>query len=729
MAELTKEHKEKIIEIRDNFLEDLNDFKSYESNLKYFIQMKKNFPKLCVKIREVRKKFSFEDLDKARKEIGDRYNDENGEKTNFKEMLEELENNEKTNFLFYFFEKIIKNINSYDKRAKTKIIGGFLGKTDLESIFSFIECIEAHKFYEIKKLITDGKLFGIKKIGFEIYGFYHLENSSVFINNKKVDDFFKKELEVEFDDDPNLYNHYKSTLFEDETIDLRKLEKKIRDEVMKNDNEEIDTYFYLTRNLIADCLIYLSSQNSDEEKNNFDKEIQNLLNKKNQIILYGPAGTGKTFSTKKIIFNHLNNKLDLFDEKNRGEFKNNFEDLKKNKQVEFITFHQSFAYEEFIEGIKPNLENEEEGEIKYKIENGIFKDICERAILEQIKNTDVLEKQKEEVGGFEERYKKLLEKIGEQKEDKLELETKTKKIFGISINSQKSLNLLTGKELKKQGSLTKENILKEYEGEKKPNFYRPYWKSIIEEMRKQEKPSEKNLNYEDKNIKKSLLEKFYNLNNKDKKKIFENLKPYYLIIDEINRGNISKIFGELITLLEKDKRLGEKNELTAKLPYLKKDFGIPPNLFIIGTMNTSDKSIANLDIALRRRFGFVEMLPKYDLKEITENNNNILKELNKRIKILIDKDHQIGHSFFIGEKEKNYQVDLEFIFRYEIVPLLEEYFYNDYEKIQLVLGNKNLEKINTEELGENKKDFYKYWFEIENKGFDIKLGNEGKKNK
>lgn len=143
------------------------------------------------------------------------------------------------------------------------------------------------------------------------------------------------------------------------------------------------------------------------------------------------------------------------------------------------------------------------------------------------------------------------------------------------------------------------------------------------------------------------------------------LKNYYLIIDEINRGNISKVFGELITLLEEDKRLGEDNELTVTLPYSKERFGVPKNLYIIGTMNTADKSIALVDIALRRRFTFVRMEP---LEEYLPEN---VKKINEIIKNRRGSDYLIGHAYFMGNQ------DLDFIMKYKIRPLLEEYFYGE----------------------------------------------------
>jgi len=168
---------------------------------------------------------------------------------------------------------------------------------------------------------------------------------------------------------------------------------------------------------------------------------------------------------------------------------------------------------------------------------------------------------------------------------------------------------------------------------------------------------------------------------------------YIMVIDEINRGNIAKIFGELITLIEDDKR----NQLTVTLPYSKEDFTVPSNLYIIGTMNTADRSIALLDLALRRRFTFLEMMPDYSIinYEIEELNiGDLLKELNYMVAALIDRDHQIGHSYFCGivKKIKNEELEsakteLQFVWYRKIIPLLQEYFYNDWEQLKLILGD------------------------------------------
>jgi 5-methylcytosine-specific restriction protein B len=173
-------------------------------------------------------------------------------------------------------------------------------------------------------------------------------------------------------------------------------------------------------------------------------------------------------------------------------------------------------------------------------------------------------------------------------------------------------------------------------------------------------------------------------------------EKYVLIIDEINRGNISKIFGELITLLEKDKRKGAKEALAVKLPYSQdEDFSVPSNVYVIGTMNTADKSLANVDLALRRRFDFEEMPPKYDLLDgrIVEGVDirQLLETINQRIEVLIDRDHLIGHSYMLGIDSIN---GLKKVFEKNIIPLLQEYFYDDWRRIRWVLNDHRKNNVN-----------------------------------
>jgi len=177
-------------------------------------------------------------------------------------------------------------------------------------------------------------------------------------------------------------------------------------------------------------------------------------------------------------------------------------------------------------------------------------------------------------------------------------------------------------------------------------------------------------------------------------------KSFVLIIDEINRGNVAQIFGELITLIEDDKRQGKKEGLSVILPYSKEEFSVPSNLYIIGTMNTADRSVEALDTALRRRFCFIEKVPLYNLAGMDQELagvriSDLLEIINNRIEKLIDRDHRIGHSYLLNLTEPK---DLMITFRDKIIPLLQEYFYGNYEKMGLVLGSGFIDKLPDENV-------------------------------
>ena len=273
-------------------------------------------------------------------------------------------------------------------------------------------------------------------------------------------------------------------------------------------------------------------------------------------ILYGPPGTGKTWNTVNLAV-AIAEKRSVENERYE-HVKTRFDNLKEQEQIAMVTFHKNFTCEDFIEGIRPVLNDESEN-VRYELSDGIFKKIAKRA-----------------------------------------------------------------------------------RGDKEQN--------------------------------------------------------YVLIIDEINRGNIAKIFGELITLLEPSKRLGGVDAATVILPYSQESFGVPANLYVVGTMNTADRSIALLDTALRRRFEFVEMMPKLD--RVRENVGGVncqklLETMNKRITVLLDREHQIGHTYFLGVEDMD---SLARTFKHKIIPLLQEYFYDNWEKIDLVLnGNGFVQKSSLED--------------------------------
>ena len=264
-------------------------------------------------------------------------------------------------------------------------------------------------------------------------------------------------------------------------------------------------------------------------------------------ILYGPPGTGKTRNSVIYAVAIIEGKAqkDVEGEKYLAVFER-FKRLQETERIKFTTFHQSYGYEDFIEGIQPKLEG---SDLKYELREGVFKQFCDHA------------------------------------------------------------------------------------------------------------RSDPNNNY-------------------------------VFIIDEINRGNIAKIFGELITLIEPSRRASADEETSVVLPYSHKSFSVPANIYILGTMNTADRSIALLDTALRRRFRFKEMMPDANLlknkNEIDIDLKKLLETINKRIAYLLDREHQIGHAYFIGVDSLT---KLEDVFRGNVIPLLQEYFFDDYEKIQLVIGD------------------------------------------
>lgn len=366
-------------------------------------------------------------------------------------------------------------------------------------------------------------------------------------------------------------------------------------------------------------------------------------------ILFGAPGTGKTYHTKKIAVEIINGKKEK--DRTREEINKEYEELIEAGQIVFTTFHQSLSYEDFIEGIKPETID---GNVTYEVKDGIFKSICKNAFSKEITSDN-----------FEVVYQKLLDEIDNSADNKLVLETLVHaKEFSIYKNSKNNIRFHSNTE-KANEAVIKKEVLKHYLKTGEVLDWAPYTKSVA--------------NY--------IIEKYNYIQNE----VIET-KNHVLIIDEINRGNVSAIFGELITLLEEDKRKGNPEHTEVKLPYSGNNFSVPNNVYIIGTMNTADRSVEALDTALRRRFSFMEMQPNPEILSEVEgvDLSKLLETINKRIEVLIDKDHQIGHSYFIGIQNID---DLKRTFKDKIIPLLEEYFYGDFGKIGLVLGEKFIESV------------------------------------
>ena len=420
-----------------------------------------------------------------------------------------------------------------------------------------------------------------------------------------------------------------------------------------------------------------SANDSETELDNQQMGVNTMKYPLNQI-LYGPPGTGKTWNT-------VNHAVAIIEDRPLDEIEKDkdarqrFRDLKKDGQIAMVTFHQNFTYEDFIEGIKPILDDDGNGNIEYELSRGIFRDIVERAKKNRMQ-WDIDE---------------LLQDFAMSIEARL----KSKEKINLFSSNDKSDATIKGISWKKDGNfqsvqlggfqgprtLSKDIIERDYEA-----FHKGEIESSkdIKPVRKSTLTLHGNAMYYFPLF--EIIKKFHDEEWQPKEPVKEQNKEqnYVLIIDEINRGNIAKIFGELITLVEPSKRIGEDDAATVTLPYSQEEFGVPNNLYIIGTMNTADRSIAPLDTALRRRFDFVEMMPDSKHDRISTdiegvNCQKLLDAMNKRIHFLFDREHQIGHTYFMGVDDLE---SLAATFKNKIIPLLQEYFYDNWEKIDLVLN-------------------------------------------
>lgn len=516
-------------------------------------------------------------------------------------------------------------------------------------------------------------------------------------------------------------------------------------------------------------------------------EKKDTISPLNQI-LYGPPGTGKTYHTKNLAVRILNGTTG----ERREEIKRQYNELYKQDRIRFMTFHQGTTYEDFIEGIKPVLaadQEEEDSTINYIIEDGVFKRMCVEASQEYVK-LQSQEQSSVKTLTFSQLYDELVSQFEErlEHEESISIPQKSGSLINVVGTSSKGNLLLKHEDGQREYTASKSRLEKLFNAiddfDNLPNIY-SFFREVIGGSNASANWAVLNQIYKLKNDhsqdKKTAPQK--SISYSDKLRAFERIDwskvnpdqdvpRYLLIIDEINRGNVAAVLGELITLLESDKRGGAKESLEVTLPYSKSNFAVPPNLYIIGTMNTADRSVEALDTALRRRFSFAEVMPKPELlspkqmiavlwtkynrknwdnsdyrnaadllfdflgvdtddveEEVLERFNRghlyslndldhvdkdafdgvdiekILATVNHRITYLIDRDHMIGHAYFMGIATASdpWQA-LKEVFHRNILPLLQEYFFGDYAKIGLVLG-KGFVRVEEVEAGVAFADF------------------------
>ncbi|WP_350454435.1 AAA family ATPase [Slackia heliotrinireducens] len=442
------------------------------------------------------------------------------------------------------------------------------------------------------------------------------------------------------------------------------------------------------------------------------------------LILYGPPGTGKTYQSRAyaVAICDGRNVEDVLSEMatsaGYAEVANRYDRLVSEGRVGFTTFHQSYGYEEFIEGLRPEYD-EDKGVIAYPLRKGAFRDFCEAA-----EDTAAIESAENSIPRFENNPRPRVWKMG----------LNTNEVPGLLDRCRAEGALRMGwddvapNEVGNSEDLSEANrrAINAFQEEMQPGDFvvipgaggDRYDVAVItgdfewddNASGAKRRRSAQWLDGVDKRAfvainggKILTLQTVYELTRVSPSKLLElmgvhnenaqpshSAKPYVFIIDEINRGNISKIFGELITLIEPNKRKGAVEETLARLPYSGELFGVPSNVHVLGTMNTADRSIALMDTALRRRFEFIEVMPDPSLFseiEIEEVDiSRMLETMNKRIELLYDREHTLGHAYLMGLKDDPSIERLAGIFETRFMPLLQEYFFDDYAKIRLVLG-------------------------------------------
>lgn len=638
-------------------------------------------------------------------------NNENEAFNNIKEKIIQIiqasqDNNLKTIEKIDFGDAIKWKIAFHYQDVKNIKIVNIFSKNVLDLI-SLNEFKEKLKIYQIHKKLLENKNLSLVKmienIAIPLWNKYGMDSQnyidkmknlfSEYLNKKKLDkNTINKYIQV-------IENISKEFLKENlYSCDLFSFDQNIN---KLNKNEEFKLKNSNGHNMYSSALNYYRAFLIDyyEQDIFITERVQSEESNMKIIplnqILYGPPGTGKTYHTIDKALEILGENLESRDEK-----KAKFDEYVRKGQIVFTTFHQSYGYEEFVEGIKPIIDNDENSqEVKYDVKDGIFKELCDKSLKNYI-----LSMQNENEIDLDKLIFEFANYINQDflnKGNEFPLENKVsiKKILLNFKDEYRSFSL--GGSIKSPQSLTIDIIKRDY-----LNFKNKKILSFKDIKPKYDSQSDYHGNAIYYFMFFNKLKEFENIQNEKFKIKKEILKSYIIIIDEINRGNVSKIFGELITLIEPSKRIGEKEELKVTLPYSGEKFGVPKNVYIIGTMNTADRSITSLDTALRRRFEFVEMMP--DVSKLSMdcegiNLQELLKAINTRIEYLLDREKTIGHAFFVSVENLE---DLKKVFQNKIIPLLQEYFYNDYALINAVLNDNGM-------IFEDKKDD-KYLQKIKN---------------
>ena len=435
------------------------------------------------------------------------------------------------------------------------------------------------------------------------------------------------------------------------------------------------------------------------------------------IILYGPPGTGKTYHTTRRALELILSPERLAGMTGKG-LSALFREHQARGQIEFVTFHQAYGYEEFVEGIRPLLNQAADAQVRYEIHDGVFKRIVLRAAAEGLQTEGT-------VPQFDELWNALVRDLAV--EGTRIAKSSKEKTYQLELSSQRNI-LARACKVDMEGNVTftadnyltasKENarLYWEHRAELGPdpeklsyektcqlfarekggtggNHYTALWIVYTQLLALSQSPAVQKAELTDRDAR---VQQALDKPGPTTSFSFSARSPQYvLIIDEINRGNMSKILGELITLLEPDKRLALPNEIKLALSYSPHHrFAVPPNLHILGTMNTADRSIALMDVALRRRFEFEEQSPKAEvIRTVLQEHDcaqafiqlvaDVFNTVNDRIRFLYDRDHQLGHAYFLDVTDAD---SLRMVFWNRIIPMLQEYFYGAWDKICIVLG-------------------------------------------